>query len=74
MSRLTASSMIAEVDGPNAIRSARRRKQVQLLGEVEALLRPDQVVDQADGQLAGGQADPLVAVGVDDVVDRRGGP
>ena len=45
------------------------QEHVQLLGEVEALLRPDQVVDQADRQLSGGQADPLVAVGVDHVVD-----
>ena len=45
------------------------QEEVQLLGEVEALLRLHQVVEQADGQLAGGEADPLVGVGVDDVVD-----
>ena len=69
MSRLTASSRIAPVDGPKAVRSARVRKRSSSLGEVEALLLLDEVVQQAHGEPAGRQADLLVGVAVDDVVD-----
>ena len=41
---------------------------LQLRLEVELRIRLDQVVDQPDGQLAGGEPDRLVVVGVDHVV------
>src|SRR5699024_2705179 len=41
---------------------------IELLGEVEALLRLHEVVDEPDRQLTGRDTDPLVAVAVDDVV------
>ena len=41
---------------------------LQRLVEVEVRIGDDQVVDQPDGQLAGGQPDRLVVVGVDHVV------
>ena len=78
MSRLTASSMSAWVDGPKACRSASRisrsssgAKSKKTVGSSGA----DEVVDQADGHLAGLEADLLLAVLVDDVVlaDRAGG-
>src|SRR5205085_2566826 len=40
-------------------------------GEVEAFLGLDEVVDQPDGELACGEADPLVGVPVDHVVATR---
>ena len=68
MSRETASSRIACVDGPNAVRSARRMNASQLRVEVELGVGLDQVVDQAYGEPAGREADLLVDVPVDDVV------
>ena len=50
MSRLTASSMIAAVDGPNAVRWASRRKTLELRVEVEAVLGPHEVVHQPHGE------------------------
>ena len=68
MSRLTASSMIAWVDGPNADRSPRMMKLLELGLEVELGIVLDQVVDQPDRELAGRQPDRLVGVGEDHVV------
>ena len=78
MSRLTASSMSACVDGPNACRSASRmsrsssgaksKKTVGVVGR-------DEVVDEGDGHPAGLEPDLLLAVLVDAVVlaGRAGG-
>ena len=78
MSRLTASSIRAWVDGPNAWRSATRIRRSSSGREVEEDLRVvgrHQVVDQADGHPAGLEPDLLLAVLVDAVVlaDRSGG-
>ncbi len=68
MSRDIASSRIACVDGPNAVRSARRMNSLERLLEVELGVRLDEVVDQAYGEPRRGQPDLLVDVPVDDVV------
>ncbi len=71
MSRLTASSMSAWVDGPNAWRSASRIRFSSLRREVEedlGVVRRDQVVDQADGHPPGLQPDRLLLVLEDAVV------
>ena len=68
MSRDTASSRIAWVDGPNAVRSACTQEALELGGEVELRLGLHEVVDEPYGQRPGGQADLLVDVPVDDVV------
>ena len=68
MSRETASSMIAWVDGPNAVRWARRMKASSSSLEVEVGVGLDEVVDQAYGEPAGLEPDLLVDVAVDDVV------
>ena len=74
MSRLTASSTIAAVDGPNAVRSATPDELVERLVEVETLLVLDEIVDDAHREATGGEADLLVDVAVDDVVAARAGP
>ena len=74
MSRETASSTIAWVEGPKAVRSARTDEGVALGLPVEVGVALDEVVDQADGELAGVEADLLVDVAVDDVVAARAGP
>ena len=71
MSRETASSTIAWVEGPNAVRSARRMKASSSVVPVEVGVGLDEVVDQPDGEPAGGEADLLVDVAVDDVVAAR---
>ena len=71
MSRLTASSMIACVDGPNAWRSARRMSRSSSAREVEGdvgVVGRDEVVDERDRHPAGLEPDGLLAVLVDDVV------
>ena len=68
MSRLTASSTMAWVDGPNAVRSPRTMNRSSAASKSNSGSWRDQVVDQPDRQLAGGQADRLVVVGVDHVV------
>ena len=68
MSRLTASSRIAWVEGPNAVRSARMMNDSSSSLPVELRVGLDEVVDQAGREPAGGQADVLVDVAVDDVV------
>ena len=71
MSRDTASSRMACVDGPNAVRCGLQQEPLQLGVEVELRVGADQVVHQPDRQGAGGQADLLVDVPVDDVVLTR---
>ena len=68
MSRETASSMIACVEGPNAVRCARRMNASSSSLEVEVGVGLDEVVDQAYGEPAGLEPDLLVDVPVDDVV------
>ena len=71
MSRLTASSMSACVDGPKAWRSASRIEPLELGREVEedlGVVRRDEVVDEGHGHPAGLEADGLLAVLVDAVV------
>ena len=69
MSRLTASSMSAWVDGPKADRSASRMSFSSSSTEVErGRDRIDQVVDQGDRHPAGLDPDVLLAELVDDVV------
>ena len=72
MSRDTASSRIAWVDGPNAVRCGLQQEPLQLGVEVELRVGADQVVDQPHRESAGGQAHLLVDVPVDDVVLARG--
>ena len=65
MSRLTASSMSAWVDGPKARRSASRMSRSSSASEVEGrrrVVRRDEVVDQRDGHPAGLEPDLLLAV------------
>ena len=69
MSRETASSTIACVDGPNAVRSARRMNASSSALPVELRVGLDQVVDEAYGELGRGQPDLLVDVAEDHVVD-----
>ena len=68
MSRLTASSTMACVDGPNAVRSPRTMNRSSSASKSNSGSALDQVVDQPDGELAGGEPDRLVDVGVDHVV------
>ena len=68
MSRLTASSMIAWVDGTEGGPLAADDEALELGLEVELRIVLDQVVDQPDGELAGRQPDRLVGVGEDHVV------
>ena len=68
MSRDIASSRIACVDGPNAVRSARRMNASSSSSQSKLGVGLDEVVDQAYGEPGGGQADLLVDVPVDDVV------
>ena len=71
MSRLTASSMRAWVDGPNACRSASRMSRSSSGREVEedvGVVGGDEVVDEGDRHPAGLEPDRLLAVLVDAVV------
>ncbi len=68
MSRDAASSMIAWVDGPNARRSASLIKRSSSARKSKSFVRLDQVVDQANGELPGLDADGLLPVAVDHVV------
>ena len=68
MSRETASSRIAWVDGPNAVRSARRMNDSSSLGPVEVGVRLDQVVHETHSEAGGREAHLLVGVPEDDVV------
>ena len=74
MSRETASSMMACVEGPKADRSAMRMSRSSAAGEVQVRLRVvgrDEVVDERHGDAAGLEADLLLAVLEDDVVAAR---
>ena len=69
MSRLTASSMRAWVDGPKAERSASRMSRSSSASKSKAERgRVDQVVDEGDRDPAGLDPDRLLAELVDDVV------
>ena len=71
MSRLTASSMSAWVDGPNACRSASRMSRSSSGAKSKKMVRVvrrDEVVDQRDRHPAGLQPDGLLAVLEDAVV------
>ena len=68
MSRETASSMIACVDGPNAVRCARRMNVSSSSLEVEVRVGLDEMVHQAYGEPGRLQPDLLVDVPEDDVV------
>ena len=68
MSREAASSRMAAVDGPKATRSAWRRKALNSVSKSKPSSGVDEVVDEAHRELAGGDADGLVGVAVDDVV------
>ena len=74
MSRETASSRIAWVEGPNAVRSARRMNASSSALPVELRVGLDEVVDQAYGEPGGGEPDLLVDVPEDHVVVARAGP
>ena len=68
MSRLTASSMSAWVDGPKACRSASRMSRSSSGAEVEGdgrVVGRDEVVDERDRDPAGLEPDLLLAVLVD---------
>ena len=71
MSRETASSRIAWVDGPNAVRSARRMKVSSSASQSNSGSGLDEVVDQAYGEPRGREADLLVDVPEDHVVAAR---
>ncbi len=71
MSRLTASSMSAWVDGPNAWRSASRMSRSSSLAKskkMRLVVGRDEVVDERDGHPARLEPDRLLAVLVDAVV------
>ncbi len=68
MSRETASSRIAWVEGPNAVRSARRMNVSRSFSQSNSGVGLDEVVHQAYGEPGRREADLLVDVPVDDVV------
>ena len=71
MSRNAASSRIACVEGPKAEPLGQQDEALELGGEVEVRFGLDEVVDEPHRELAGGDADGLLGVRVDDVVLAR---
>ncbi len=71
MSRLTASSTMAAVDGPNAVRSAIRMNSSSASWKSKPSSCWTRSLTIAHGEPTGGEADGLVDVAVDDVVATR---